>query len=180
MRLRLMSTLAALTLAACTAPDKNEIALVNPGFEAPLHDGQIEGWMFSQHAGPVSYEIATDDSAACEGSASLRIKRIRDQVYGSIAQTVPIAAYAGKTIEVSAKMSTEDVGPKGWGLMLTFTGGVAKPRSEAKPLAGTQRCSDVVIRRVVPAGAQELEIATLLNDRGTAWIDAVHVRVVAP
>jgi hypothetical protein len=180
MRLRLTSTLAALTLAACSTPDKNEIALVNPGFEAPLHDGEVEGWMFSQHAGPASYEITRDDGAACEGAASLRIKRTRDQVYGSIAQTVPIAAYIGKSIEVSAKMSTEDVGPKGWGLMLTFTGGVAKPRSEAKPLTGTQHCTDVVIRRLVPAGAQELEIAALLNDRGSAWIDAVRVRVVQP
>jgi hypothetical protein len=157
----------------------DSIALVNPDFEsAPRANGSIEGWAIGQHAGPPSYKFEVDSSVSAAGKASLRIERTRDQVYGMISQLVPISAYAGRTIELTAQMKTDDVGPKGWELMLTFTGGVPDPRHAATPLSGTQDFQKVTIRTPVPVGAQKVEIAALLHDRGTAWIDDVHLRVV--
>ena len=154
------------------------IPLTNPDFEAkPGADGTIEGWSTSQHAGPTSYKLGVDRSVHATGAASFRIERIREQVYGMISQTVPISAHAGHTIELSAQMKTADVGPEGWQLMLTLTG-VPNPRHSAEPLTGTQSFRKVTIRTQVPPGAQELEIAAILHDRGTGWLDDVHLRVV--
>ncbi|MBS0591749.1 MAG: hypothetical protein JSR65_14090 [Proteobacteria bacterium] len=161
-----------------TAPPST-IVLTNADFEAPAGaNSEIPGWQSSQHAGPLSYKFEIDHTTHAAGAASLRIERTREQVYGMIAQEVPIAAYAGRTIELSAQMKTADVGPAGWELMLTFSGGVANARRQAKPLSGTQDFQKIAIRTQVPAGAQNLEIAALLNDRGTAWIDDVQLHTV--
>ena len=155
------------------------IALRNPDFEAkPGADGATDGWSTSQHAGPVSYKFGIDHGTSATGAASLRIERTREQVYGMIAQNVPISAHAGRTIEFSAQMKTADVGPEGWQLMLTFTGGVPNPRHTAPALSGTQDFRKVTIRAQVPTGAQEAEVAAILHDRGTAWLDDVHLRIV--
>lgn len=171
--------LLALALAGCAQNDKAGIALINPGFEdASPTAGEIRGWETAQHAGPVSYEMTMDANVHAQGRASFRITRKREQVYGQVAQVVPIAAYAGRTIELSAQMKTDDVGADGWQLMLTFTGGVPNPRHTAAPLTGTQGFREVTIRAQVPAGAPAVEIAAILNDRGSAWLDDVRLRVV--
>lgn len=155
------------------------IALLNPDFEAPSGaNNAIEGWETSQHAGPLSYKLGIDRDVSATGSASFRIERIREQVYGLISQEAPISAHVGRTIELTAQMKTDGVGPGGWQLMLTFSGGVPNPRKSAKPLDGTQDFRKVAIRVQVPPGAQKVEIAAMLNDRGTAWLDDVHLRVV--
>lgn len=168
-----------LVLAGCAQSDKNEVALINPGFEnASPNPSEIPGWATAQHAGPVSYEMLRDTDMRAQGKASFRITRLREQVYGQIAQVVPIAAYAGRTVELSAQMKTENVGAEGWQLMLTFTGGVPNPRHATAPLTGSQGFREVTIRARVPAGAPEAEIAAILNDGGRAWLDDVHLRVV--
>lgn len=159
------------------------IALLNPDFEAALMaDGTIQGWSTGQHApenpGDVDYKFDIDRGTSATGAASFRIERIHEQVYGVISQTVPISARVGHTIELTVQMKTSDVGPEGWELMLTFTGGVPNSRRAAKPLTGTQDFRKVTIRAPVPPGAQEVEIAAVLNDHGTAWLDDVHLRVV--
>ncbi|MBS0515920.1 MAG: hypothetical protein JSS16_10655 [Proteobacteria bacterium] len=173
-------------LSGCASRTDNEaplagvaIALTNAGFEAaPGADGSIEGWTTSQHAGPVSYKTGIDRDVHAKGAASFRIERIREQVYGSVSQTVPVASHAGHTLELSAKMRTRDVGPGGWQLTLVFTGGVPNPAREAAPLTGTQDFRTVAIRTRVPPGAQDVEFSAVLNDRGTAWLDDVNLRVV--
>lgn len=177
-----------LALIGCAQSDSNEsavakngIAIVNPGFEeAPHADGEIPGWEKAQHAGPLAYEMTVDTAVHSQGKASFRIARKREQFYGQIAQVVPIAAYAGRTIELSVQMKTDDVGPKGWQLMLTFTGGVPNPRRAAESLTGTQDFRKITIRTQVPQGAQGVEIAAILLDRGTGWLDDVRLGVVEP
>lgn len=177
---------AVLVLAGCTGRSNQayveppgSIALVNPDFEAAAGaDGAIEGWNTSQHAGPISYKFGIDRDVSATGAASARIERTREQVYGMIAQSVPISAYAGHTIEFSAQMKTAGVGDEGWQLMLTFSGGVPNPRRTAAPLTGTQDFRKVTVRAQVPPGAREAELAAILNDRGTAWLDDVHLRIV--
>ena len=155
------------------------IALTNAGFEAaPGADGAIEGWSTSQHAGPVSYRTGIDRGVHAKGKASFRIERIREQVYGAVEQTVPIAAHAGHTIELSAKMKTDNVGPAGWQLTLAFAGGLPSPPHEAAPLSGTQDFRTVTIRTRVPPGAQQVQFGATLLDSGTAWLDDVNLRVV--
>ena len=172
---------AVLAMAGCAQRRDGEIALANPGLEAaPQTAGEIEGWQLSQHSGPPSYQFEIDRNEHAEGAASLRIRRTREQVYGMVAQTVPISAFAGRTIELSAQMKTEDVGRGGWQLSLTFAGGGPNPRRESTPLTGTQGFRKVTISAQVPPGAAEAEIGAILLDRGTVWLDDVRLRVVQP
>lgn len=175
----LLSACGSQSQAPIAAAPPSAVALTNADFEAaPGANGEIPGWESSQHAGPPSYKIDLDHTTHASGGASLRIERTREQVYGMIAQQVPIAAYVGRTLELSAKMKTAEVGPAGWELSLTFSGGASNPRHLAKPLTGTQDFQKVTIRAQVPSGAQSVEIASVLNDRGIAWIDDVQLRTV--
>lgn len=174
-----ISALAAILLLGC-GDGTTEIPIVNAGFEAPVkRAGEIPGWTVIQHAGPPSYETAIDTKTRSEGAASFRIRRIREQVYGSIFQRVPVANLAGKTVELSAMLKTEDVGDKGWILQLTQTSG-SVDRVSAAPLTGTTDFTRVTLKAKILAGTREVEIAASLRDGGTAWIDAVHLRVTDP
>jgi len=55
---------------------------------------------------------------------------------------------------------------------------VPHPRRSAPSVTGTQDFRKITLRTQVPTGALEVEIAAVLSDRGTAWLDDVHLRVV--
>lgn len=175
-----IGVLFALVLGGCAGRDKNEIALVNPGFEAATQgNGIIPGWMTAQHAGPISYEMTIDRKVKAEGAASFRITRKREQVYGSVSQRVPAADLAGKTVELSAMLKTERVGEKGWSLRLRPVGAEDNTVT-AGTLTGTTEFTRVAAKLQVPQGTRELEIFATLKDGGSAWLDDVHLRVVEP
>jgi hypothetical protein len=171
---------AAIALGACGARLPADITLANAGFEEPVpRIGIIPGWIVSQHAGPLSYEMVVDDQVHAEGHASFRIKRVRAQVYGRIAQRVPIHNLDGKTVEISAMLKTEEVGNKGIVVQLTQEGRTTE-RATTDPVTGTQDFKQVTVQMKIAPGASELEVAATLRDAGTAWLDDVRVRVIDP
>ncbi len=172
--------LVAILLGACAARAPGQIALANAGFEDPVQrTGIIPSWIVSQHAGPLSYEMVIDDQVRAEGHASFRIQRIREQVYGRIAQRVPIHDLDGRTVEVSAMVKTEAVGPKGFVVQLTQEGRTTD-RATTDSLSGTLDFKRVTAQMKIAPGASELEVAATLRDAGTAWLDDVRVRVTDP
>ena len=176
---------AALLLVACANPDGGagsstraiaSIAVANAGFEEPGTPNRIPGWTLSQHAGVQAYEMTQDATAPFAGGASFRIRRTQPQIYGLIFQEVPVEAYAGKTLELSAMAKTADVGPQGWVLYIDVPGG----RETAAPQTGTTDWHDVRVRVKVPDGARQVSIGAMLLDGGTAWLDDVKLNVVEP
>jgi hypothetical protein len=176
----LMTGSASLVLAACGKTSSGDIALINAGFEDSVpRVGIIPGWIVSQHAGPLSYEMTVDDRVHAEGHASFRIKRLREQVYGRIVQRVPIHDLDGRTVEVSAMIKTEDVGSRGAILQLTQEG-KATDRVTTDALSGTQDFKRVSARMKILPGANDLEVGATLRDGGTVWLDDVRLNIVEP
>jgi len=187
--LKICSTgvVAALLLAACANPDSGaggagatrviaSVAVANAGFEEPGAPNRIPGWTLSQHAGVAAYEMTEDATAPFAGRASFRMRRTQSQVFGLLFQEVPVDAYAGKTLELSAKARTADVGSLGWVLYIDVPGG----REMAAPLTGTADWRAVTVRVKVPADAHQVSIGAMLLDAGTGWLDDVKLNVVEP
>jgi len=157
----------------------DEIALVNPGFEAaPVAGAWVPGWTFSQHVGDDAYDMAVDDEIAAEGQKSLRMRRYAPQVYGALSQHVALTGHAGETIELSARLRTKEVGPKGWVLVLTVIASTGNQQFRATPMTGTQEFAEVKVRAKLPEGVEAIDVGALLRDAGTGWIDDVHIRLV--
>ena len=115
MRKMLRHCAAVFCAAAVFTCGATDIALVNPGFEAPASGPKAPGWVPTQHWGPEkNYEWVVDTTSASEGKASYRIKRLSPQAFGMIQQQASVQSFAGKTLEFSAMLKTEEVGPEGW------------------------------------------------------------------
>ncbi|MDR3388657.1 MAG: hypothetical protein P4L92_16545 [Rudaea sp.] len=172
-------TIAAVLAACVRTPDSGKpIAVANAGFEQPASESEIPGWTTVQHAGPPAYEMVVDTREAYEGHASFRMTRKLDQLYGSIKQTVSVAAVAGESVELSAMMKTKDVGPQGWKLMILDIG--VNGREFSPAITGTSDWQRVSVRAHLPKGISTIVIGATLLDGGSGWIDDVKLSVVAP
>ncbi len=173
-----LCALSVLMGAATAAPV--DIKLVNPSFEAPAKGIRALGWTPSQHTGPTrNYEWAVDTDAASDGKASYRIKQLSPQAFGLINQAVVVAEYAGKTLELSAAMKTDDVGPEGWLLVVNIESRNAiLEQVRSNPVTGKSDWKRSVVRFTLPANAYELKLSVMLLDAGTGWVDDVKLRVV--
>lgn len=177
-----VAALAALALCCGVAPSfaATEIKLVNAGFEEPANGPRAPGWFGTQHYGPTrDYEWAVDTTTASEGKASYRIRRINPQVFGMIVQGAQIAAHAGKTLEFSAMMRTDGVGPEGWVLVVNIENrNQLLQQVRTTPMTGKQDFTRQSVRFKLPADAFELKLGVMLLDAGTGWVDDVKLQVI--
>ncbi len=176
---------AAAFLAACSgggAPTAGQgsalpgqsIPVVNGDFEQTGAGGEIPGWTISQHAGARAYETAIDGEHAFKGRGSFRMSRIHEQVYGSIEQSIDVARFAGKTVELSAMLKSKDVGPLGWKLFLGAPG-----KMEYSPgLTGSSDWKRDVVKLELPKSTHTITIGASLLDGGTGWMDDVELHVL--
>jgi hypothetical protein len=198
----LLSTL----VAACAAPGTPEgtstasappaaasaaraIALTNPGFESDkgVRGGNPEGWAAHQHAGLTAYTFIIDRTTKHSGDASLRIRNLRPEVYGSITQSVPAAPHLGKTLRFSVWLRSESVVGNDFGkgatpLLQAMVGGspAVSASFEVAAIAGT---TEWVRREVVidvPSAAESIEIGVMLTGSGTVWLDDAVLEAAAP
>ncbi len=184
--------LIAFTIVACadregetSKPNPSQIALLNPGFELPSSsDHSISGWNTSQHAGEPSYDMAVDDVDAASGKQSFRITQTQPEAYGMLEQHVAAPAnLVGKTMRLTARMKTKNVGPKGWTLFLFMVDGTdyVTISYESPPVLGTTEWQQVeVIGKVLPKTTKFTVGAHLADsgNGGVAWLDDVDLRVV--
>lgn len=182
MRKFFAALLAMAMLTASAAGLASDIKLVNASFEEPANGARAPGWFGTQHYGPNrerDYEWAVDTEVATDGKASYRIRRKNPQAFGMITQGVQVEAHAGKTLELSAMMKTDDVGPEGWVLVVNIENRNAllqQVRSE--PATGTRDFKRQSVRFKLPGDAFELKIGVMLLDAGTGWVDDVKLRVL--
>ena len=159
-----------------------EIKLVNPSFEEPANGARAPGWFGTQHYGPNrerDYEWAVDTDVATDGKASYRIRRKSPQVFGMITQGVVVQAHAGKTLELSAMMRTDEVGPQGWVLVVNVENRNALlEQVRGEPATGKHDFKRYSVRFKLPTDAYELKIGVMLLDAGTGWVDDVALRVL--
>jgi hypothetical protein len=172
--------LAASTFAATVSFAATDIKLTNPSFEEPATGPRAPGWTPSQHYGPErNYEWSVDSTSASDGKASYRIRRLSPQVFGLINQVVPVSDYAGKTLEFSAMLKTEEVGPDGWLLVVNIENRNAiLEQVRSPPATGKHDFKRYSVRFKLPADAFELKVGMMLLDAGTGWVDDVKLRVV--
>jgi hypothetical protein len=158
-----------------------EIPLVNAGFEeAGDAQNPVPGWRLNQHAGAPAYDMSIDTATAASGHASFRMRRLTPQFYGSIAQQAAVPkGLGGKSAVLTARMKTQDVGRKGWVLVMTIVAGDGNHQVRAEPLSGTREFAEVSLRTKLPDDVQAIEVSALLLDDGTAWLDDVRLRVEA-
>lgn len=171
---------------AAGPPDKapkavkiTDVALANGDFEMPMQGTQIPGWAMLQHAGDPAYEMVVDTRRPGQGAQSARITRTKEEWWGRLQQRI-VAPHPGTTIEFSALLRTEDVGPLGWRMYVHFQDGSFAIREvQSDPMTGTQaKWRRVTIREVVPDQTRELVLGIALLDAGTGWIDDVRLRVI--
>ena len=172
------SATAATDLAAPLAA--TDIKLVNASFEEPANGSRTPGWFGTQHYGATrDYEWAVVTDAASDGKASYRIKRLRPQVFGMINQGAVVEEYKGKTLEYSAMMKTDDVGPEGWLLVVNIESRNALVEQlRSVPATGKHDFKRYSVRFKLPADAYELKLGVMLLDAGTGWVDDVKLRVL--
>lgn len=151
-------------------------AVVNGDFEQAGVGDEIPGWTTMQHAGPSAFTIRVDANGAYAGNGSLHVTRTRPNVYGSLTQTLDAKAFAGKTVEFSAMLKTQGVGPKGW--LLTINAGLPGTIRTSTELSGTTDWQRVSVQVKVPPSARLLTIGATLRDGGDAWMDDVSLKTL--
>ena len=162
------------------SPAKAAVPLSNPSFELARVGGsdRAEGWSATQHVGPTAYTFTLDRSTKRSGDASLRIRNLRPEVYGSITQRIEAAPYIGQSLRFSVWLRTDNVVPNAYGkgatpLLQAWAGGspAVSASFEVAAVAGT---SEWVRREVgidVPPATEWIEVGVMLTGSGTVWLD---------
>jgi hypothetical protein len=170
------------SLPPAATTDARPIPLKNPGFESD----NAEGWAAHQHAGQSAYTFTVDRATKHSGEASLRIRNLRPEVYGSITQGLPAAPHVGKTLRFSVWLRSEDVVANIYGkgatpLLQAIVGGspAVSASFEVAAIAGTTEWvrREVVIE--VPDKAESIEIGVMLTGSGTVWLDDAMLEALA-
>lgn len=159
----------------------DDLRLENPGFEAAATaKDPFPGWSITQHAGEESYEWAVDRDERASGRQSLRVRRVKEQVYAMVDQRVGVARELldGATLELSAMLRTKDA-DGGWMPIITFyTSQNAIIRQvRGEPVSGTSDWVKRSIRVEVPRGTRIVSFGALLLGGGTAWLDDATLKI---
>jgi hypothetical protein len=176
---KFIATLSVLVLTACSHANVDAgqtIPIRNGDFEQAAADGSIPGWFITQHAGANDYEVRIEADGAHAGHGSLRITRIKEQVYGSILQRVPVDQFSGKTIELSAALKSKDVGPNGWKLFIN--GNSPNGLKYSSGQTGTNEWQQQSVTLKVTPNIHTVSIGATLIGAGSGWIDDVQLRVL--
>ncbi|MGB0134955.1 hypothetical protein [Dokdonella sp.] len=171
--------LLATILLSSTGAAASDLVLNNPDFEEVMVGNRIPGWSRTQHAGVRAYEITSDTKSVDKGKASIRMLRTTEQAYGLIMQQLETPDLAGKTVELVAALKGENVGKKGWVMVLTFKNhSNILDQVRAKPVTGDAGWADATITRIAPLGTSHIEIGFMLLDSGAGWADNVRLRTL--
>ena len=156
-----------------------DLPLKNAGFEEPMVGKRVPGWSRTQHAGVRAYDVATDSSEAADGKHSISMRRTTEQAWGMIMQRVEGKDLAGKPVELSAKLKSQDVGKLGWVMVMTFKNhSDTLDQIRATPVTGDTKWTEVVVKGVAPANTNAIDVGFMLLDGGTGWVDHVRLRTL--
>jgi len=166
---------------AAEAPKAETTSLLaNGSFETLNARGGPANWINKQHAGVRAYEFRVVDEHARADKHSLKLHRVKQQVWGKTEQLVPVApAMAGKTVEFEVWVRSEKVGKKGF---VTWLGASANAtlleHVKSEPVGGDNDWTKSSLRLEIPEYTTQLVVAVTLEDAGTIWIDDATLRVI--
>ena len=173
-----IATLAATMLLSSHAL-ATEFPLNNADFEAEMRGTRIPGWARIQHAGVGAYAVDRDAQTFAHGKHSIRMRRTEQQAYGLIMQQLKTPDVAGKQVEFSAALKTEEVGKLGWVMVITFKQySNILGQYRAEPMVGDTDWTEVVLSKKAPAGTTNVEVGFMLLDGGIGWADHVRLRTL--
>jgi hypothetical protein len=163
-------------LARPAAPVTSSAALANADFEQTGTDDDVPGWVKTQHAGPPSYRMWIDPDAPYAGHGSFHMTRTLPQVFGSLTQALDAHAFAGKTVEFSARIRTRGTGPGGWKLFIDAD--MPGTLVYSQGLTGDSAWKSESVRLKIPALARQLTVGVILLDAGDGWMDDAELKIV--
>lgn len=173
-----------LALAGCQSVKPAAASLlVNPAFEKGVGEQKFLGWEYEEHAGQWpgrAYEVDSVAGAGPGNSDALRVTQVHDEHYSFLHQKIRVRPDdAGKKIRFSAKLKADNVGPKGWNLVVRMIGGsgiVAMVSSGgildvfvSTPVVGTSGWSNSFVTGIIPVGTTDVDVGFSLTDYGTGW-----------
>jgi hypothetical protein len=167
-----------------SAPATQRSMLVNPGFESdkPGDTTHIEGWYMYQHAGEPSYAFELDTDAKHGGTRSMRVDNIGSQPYGSIAQVLPGAAFAGKTVRFTGWLRARGVTGDGAYLFVIAERGGSIAAHDFMPgneVKGTRDWERYSVTLAIPPVTDLLRVGATLQGPGSIWFDDSSIEIVA-
>ena len=149
------------------------LLLRDGGFES---EGSLgSSWHTFQHAGDKAYEFVLDRDEKKEGRQSLRVTRIRPQVFSGVRQVIerPVKG----TYRLSAWLRSRGTETGGWFLTTHIvTGAGASLDFATAALAGDVDWVERSVQFDVPDGAKVIEVIVSLVGGGSGWIDNVSLR----
>lgn len=143
----------------------------------------LDPW-FLAGSRPENYTMELDEAVFHDGSSSARLasEKTRGVGFGTMMQNFSPEEYAGKRLQLSAWVRSEDV--KGWaGVWMRIDGtqaggSLAFDNMSDRPISGDTEWTRHTVVLDVPAEATNIAFGVLLNGGGSVWIDALEFEVV--
>ena len=156
------------------------LPLRNGNFEAVNTRGRAADWSATQHAGVRAYEIRADHEIKRSGDRSLMIRRFREQVFGSITQTVDTSSdLVGATVRFEVWIRAEAVQGKGAVVRIDSVNGTSyMERVDSARITGTSDWQRIRVEMLVPTYTNNLRPSISLDGDGTIWIDDAKLTVL--
>jgi hypothetical protein len=165
-------------LVACPSQEWTRLEIANPGFELPgTASTPAPGWSTGQHVGVLAYSMSVDENIRSEGKRSFRITRFAEQAFGSVGQSLKLAAGI-KKVRITAKLRAENADGDGWVLFANANGRLGiLDQYRSDPFFGSKDWALAAVEFDVDPMTIDLKIGGLLLGGGTGWIDDVSVCV---
>jgi hypothetical protein len=157
--------------AQATSAIAPENMLGNPGFETG--DPTFSPWATNVHADPESFVFTLDTKIARQSGYSLRIERVRDEPFASIAQYFRRKDLANRRFRLSAWLRGENLASPAYLLAIPYyhsrQDGVVDNRDRG--LSGSFEWTRVELDIQMPARADALEVGVTTTGDGVLWVD---------
>lgn len=173
-------------LQPCTAgaPGTREtVSIKNASFDESGPPSGIRDWQTIEHVHPGHYVFEMDAQQPHSPPSSAKMKRVGDEDFGSLQQTVVIkACWVGKKAVLSGFLRSQDATEVGGALVLQANGGggdiLAWNHMNESKLRGTVSWAKHVIEIPIPANTYVLRFGYMLEGPGSLWADDLKLEIV--
>lgn len=188
--MRLLTALAAISVAGCASPPTapppaavasiRTIALPNGDFEADFPPGGRcpQRWACKSHADPDSHRFYLDESAPAAGKRSLCIERRTHEPWALATLATSDPALRGARVRFSIQVRV-DGAPQGGGPWVLVHGPTGNLHHEQRLVQGKRDWERVFLEFTVPPSAQIVEVGATLEGAGRICIDDARLEILA-
>ena len=177
------SALAQLPACEPGAPGTRErVAIKNASFDDAGANG-IRDWIGIEHVRRGDYRFELDAEQPYSKPSSARIRRVGDEDFGCLQQTVMIkSCWVGRKAVLSGFLRSEKASDVGGALVLQANDGggaiLSWNHMNDGKIQGTTPWKRYEIEVPIPAGTYYLRFGFMLEGAGTLWADDLNVDVV--